>query len=67
MSILQQLTDKGIAKPPKFLPTNVHYETIMGSVAYGVSADTSDMDVYGFCIPPKDELGLTALPHILTR
>src|SRR4051812_35740825 len=31
----------------------------MGSVAYGVSSDTSDMDLYGFCIPP---LGLT-FPH----
>jgi predicted nucleotidyltransferase len=26
----------------------------MGSVAYGVSDDNSDMDVYGWCIPPKD-------------
>ncbi len=25
----------------------------MGSVAYGVSSDTSDLDIYGFCIPPK--------------
>lgn len=27
---------------------------MMGSVAYGVSSDTSDMDIYGFCIPPKE-------------
>lgn len=60
MSIIQQLAERGIARPPKFLPANVHYETIMGSVAYGVSADTSDMDVYGFCIPPKDEI----FPHL---
>ena len=26
----------------------------MGSVAYGVSNDSSDMDIYGFSIPPKD-------------
>ncbi len=32
----------------------------MGSVAYGVSSDTSDMDVYGFCIPPKDYI----FPHL---
>ncbi len=38
MSIIQQLAERGIARPPKFLPANVHYETIMGSVAYGVSA-----------------------------
>jgi predicted nucleotidyltransferase len=60
VSIVQRLAERGIARPPKFLPTNVHYETIMGSVAYGVSSDTSDMDVYGFCIPPKDEI----FPHL---
>jgi hypothetical protein len=35
------------------MKNNVHYECIMGSVAYGVSDDTSDMDIYGFCMPPK--------------
>ena len=60
MSLLARLTEKGIAHPPKFLPANMHYETIMGSVAYGVSADTSDLDVYGFAIPPRDVL----FPHL---
>jgi predicted nucleotidyltransferase len=60
MSTIHRLAERGIAKPPKFLPSNVHYETIMGSFAYGVSADTSDMDVYGFCILPKEEL----FPHL---
>src|SRR5260370_17776718 len=60
MSVSDKLTRGGIAPPPAFLPDNVHYETIMGSVAYGVSADTSDLDVYGFCIPPKVEL----FPHL---
>ncbi len=60
MSIVRDLTERGIAKPPKFLPTNTHYETMMGSVAYGVSSDTSDTDIYGFCIPPKDEI----FPHL---
>jgi len=32
----------------------------MGSVAYGVSSDTSDMDVYGFCVPPKH----IVFPHL---
>jgi uncharacterized protein len=59
-STTAELARKGIAHPPDFLPANIHYETIMGSVAYGVSADTSDMDVYGFCIPPKDEV----FPHL---
>lgn len=60
MSTIQRLTEHGIAKPPKFLPSNTHYETMMGSVAYGVSSDTSDMDIYGFCIPPKEEI----FPHL---
>jgi predicted nucleotidyltransferase len=32
----------------------------MGSVAYAVSSDTSDMDVYGFCLPPKEMV----FPHL---
>jgi uncharacterized protein len=60
VSIVQELVRQNIAHPPAWLPDNVHYETIMGSVAYGVSADTSDLDVYGFAIPPKDEL----FPHL---
>jgi predicted nucleotidyltransferase len=60
MNTTQQLTRQGLVKPPKWLPNNVHYETIMGSVAYGVSSDTSDMDVYGFCIPEKDMV----FPHL---
>ena len=60
MSTLERLTDRGLIKPPKWLPGNVQYETIMGSVAYGVSSDTSDVDVYGWAIPPKDDL----FPHL---
>lgn len=32
----------------------------MGSTAYGVSNDMSDMDVYGFCMPPKEMV----FPHL---
>ncbi|QEH34520.1 putative nucleotidyltransferase [Aquisphaera giovannonii] len=60
MSTLQRLTDRGLVRPPRWLPGNVQYETIMGSVAYGVSSDTSDVDVYGWAIPPKDD----AFPHL---
>ena len=37
MSTLQRLTDRGLIKPPRWLPGSVQYETIMGSMAYGVS------------------------------
>jgi predicted nucleotidyltransferase len=60
MSTLQQLADRSLIKPPRWLPGNVQYETIMGSVAYGVSSDSSDLDVYGWAIPPKDDL----FPHL---
>jgi predicted nucleotidyltransferase len=60
VSTLQRLTDRGLVKPPRWLPANVQYETIMGSVAYGVSSDTSDMDVYGWAVPPKEDV----FPHV---
>ena len=65
-STTQKLMEKGLAVgAPSFLKTNVHYETIVGSHAYGV-ADTSvkekipDYDVYGFAIPPKEFI----FPHL---
>ncbi len=52
-SRVDTLTSKKLIQPPGWLSKNVHYECLMGSVAYGVSSDTSDMDIYGWCIPPK--------------
>ena len=60
MSTLQKLADRGLVKPPRWLPSNVQYETIMGSVAYGVSSDTSDVDIYSWAIPPKEDV----FPHL---
>jgi uncharacterized protein len=60
VSTLQRLTDRGLVKPPRWLPANVQYETVMGSVAYGVSSDTSGVDVYGWAIPPKEDV----FPHL---
>lgn len=54
MSLAQRLVENGLIRPPKWLPANVHYETITGSMAYGVSGDSSDWDVVGFCIPSKE-------------
>jgi uncharacterized protein len=58
--IIKELENKGLIAPPPWLSTNVHLLTIMGSVAYGVSSDTSDMDIYGFCTPKKE----TVFPHL---
>lgn len=59
-SVIQKLSKEKRISPPKWLPNAVAYETMMGSVAYGVSSDTSDLDVYGFCIPPKEQI----FPHL---
>lgn len=58
-SIVNELYTKNIVKMPSFVSTT-HYEVIMGSYAYGVSDDMSDVDIYGFTIPPKDYI----FPHI---
>jgi len=42
------------------MENNVQLEVLMGSVAYGVSNDSSDMDVYGFVMQPKD----WSFPHL---
>ena len=60
MSITSTLIDGGALSPPEFLASSVRYETLMGSVAYGVSQDRSDMDIYGFCVPPAPEV----FPHL---
>ena len=55
------LAKKGLlAGAPGFLANAIQYEVVMGSVAFGVSNDSSDMDVYGFAIPPKDHV----FPHL---
>lgn len=57
----QHLIKKGLlTSPPYFLENAVQYEVIMGSIAYGVAEDDSDMDVYGFAIPPRD----WTFPHL---
>lgn len=60
MNLIERLHSKGLIKPPGFVIGGTQYLTIMGSVAYAVSSDTSDMDLYGFCIPPKD----VVFPHL---
>jgi len=63
--IIQDLEKKRLIHPPRWLSTNVHYLTIMGSQAYGVASvpiagKVPDTDVYGVCIPPKD----IVFPHL---
>src|ERR1700753_3003830 len=59
-NVIDDLVQKKLIHPPAWLSTNVHYLTMMGSVAYGVSGDTSDIDLYGWCIPTKEII----FPHL---
>lgn len=58
--ILNELKEKGLICPPNFLIANTQYLTLMGSIAYGCSSDNSDNDIYGFTIPPKEQV----FPHL---
>ncbi|AXQ69695.1 hypothetical protein HOU03_gp113 [Caulobacter phage CcrSC] len=58
--IIDRMQKDGIIFPPKWLPANTHYLTMMGSIAYAVSGDTSDCDVAGFAIPSKEVI----FPHL---
>jgi len=60
VSLRKVLDAGGKVSPPSWMPPNLCYETMMGSVAYGVSTDMSDRDVYGICLPPKD----LVFPHL---
>lgn len=60
MSIIKKLTSQELIRPPSYVEKSTQFEVYMGSIAYGVSNDMSDIDVYGFCIPPKDVI----FPHL---
>jgi predicted nucleotidyltransferase len=57
--ILDRLYKQHVINPPKWLTSNTHYLTIMGSEAYGASGASSDVDFYGFAIPPRHHI----FPH----
>jgi len=60
-SVVKHLVKQGLIKPPGFVDGNIQYETVMGSEAYGSSTELSDIDIYGFCIPPQHIL----FPHLV--
>jgi len=53
-SVVRKLERKGHLIGVRECVIETHYEVIMGSVAYGVSNDSSDMDMYGMYCPPID-------------
>jgi len=60
VSLRKVMTSGANVHPPGWLPGNLCYETVMGSVSYGVSSDESDVDIYGICLPPKEMV----FPHL---
>lgn len=56
----KELKEKGLISPPKHVLDGIQMEVMVGSVAYGVESDTSDIDIYGFSIPPKEMI----FPHL---
>jgi predicted nucleotidyltransferase len=60
-SIVQKLSERKLINPPSWLVSNICFETIMGSRAYGVNdPNSSDYDVMGIVIPRKEIL----FPHL---
>jgi uncharacterized protein len=59
--LLHDLTKRNLIHPPSWLPSNTHYLAIVGSESYGANiAGSSDQDLQGFCIPPKEDV----FPHL---
>lgn len=63
--LLHRLQSDGLISPPKWLADNTQYVCYTGSTAYGASADTSDLDCYGWAFPPKDVVFPHTAGHIL--
>lgn len=59
-SIIHKLNNKKLIRPPNWLPDNVMFEGQTGSVSYGATGETSDIDIIGFCMPPRDVI----FPHL---
>lgn len=53
-SVVAKLERNGHLTDVKSWKLKTHYEVIMGSTAYGVANNTSDMDMYGVYCPPID-------------
>lgn len=60
MSIIKKLYKNGHITLEQSFPTETSYECIMGSQAYNVAEDKSDMDIHSFTIPPIEYV----FPHV---
>lgn len=60
MKLVERLQSNKVINPPHFVISGLQYLCITGSIAYGVADNTSDWDLYGFSIPPKEYV----FPHL---
>jgi predicted nucleotidyltransferase len=59
-SIVKRVIVENKLSHPDCVTSGLHYEVATGSVAYGTSGYGSDLDIYGFAIPPKEDI----FPHL---
>lgn len=59
-SVLQKLYNQKLLNCYSWIPENSIREVMMGSEAYGVSSNNSDIDVYAVIMPPRDNV----FPHL---
>lgn len=59
MSIIKSLYDNNKLHLSKDYLTDIVFEGITGSTAYGATSNSSDIDLYGICMLPLD----MAFPH----
>lgn len=59
MSAIKKLRKNNLILIDDFV-AETNYEVMMGSVAYNVAQDTSDMDVHAICMPPVEMM----FPHL---
>jgi len=64
MSIIKKLYKNGNLKLSQTFATDTHYEVLMGSVAYHVTTDSSDMDVHSITTPPMEMIFPHTAGHI---
>ena len=60
MSVVSKLNRLGLLAGAPDWAVQPEYECIMGSMSYGVSGNSSDIDLYAVCIPPKESI----FPHL---
>lgn len=59
-SVVKKVTKNGLFKPEHPFVEDTVYEVIMGSMAYGVSDNNSDMDIYAVAVPAQTMV----FPHL---